>query len=117
MEQVEALTVLDSEVYVGYFSENLNNDFVICSDSIMQGGVSLGILQEDTKAQYGLPTSGCQMEQLTLRDSSRQDILSLGRTNSRPNITGIHSCFIAFVKSFPQGLKPAAEQTAANIPN
>lgn len=44
MEQVEALTILDSEVYVGYFSENLNNDFVICSDSIMQGGVSLGIL-------------------------------------------------------------------------
>lgn len=46
------MAVLDSEIDVGYFSENLNDDFVICSDSIMQGGVSLGILEEDTKAEY-----------------------------------------------------------------
>lgn len=51
VEQVEALAVLDSEVNVGYFSENLNNDCVICSDSVMQRGVSLGILNTDTKAQ------------------------------------------------------------------
>lgn len=44
MEQIEALTVLDSEIDVGYLSENLNDDFVICSDSIMQGGVSMRIL-------------------------------------------------------------------------
>lgn len=75
MEQVEALRVLDSEVYVGYFSENFNNSFVICSDSIMQGGVSLGILYKDINAEYMLPTSEYQIKQLTLRDSSRQENL------------------------------------------
>lgn len=53
MEQVEALTVLDSEIYVGNFSENLNHDFVVQSDSIMQGGVSLGILHMETQANTG----------------------------------------------------------------
>lgn len=86
MEQVEALTVLDSEVYVGDFSEDLNNDFVICSDGIMQRGVSLGILHRDTKAQHRLPTSECQMIQLTLRDTLRHEaIASPGHINSRPN--------------------------------
>ena len=116
------MTILDSEVYVGYFSENLNNDFVICSDSIMQGGVSLGILYKDTKVEYRLPTSECQMKQLTLRDSSRQeDIYSVTRSHQlqakHPNVTGIHSSFIAFVTSFLQGLKPVAEDTGANVPN
>jgi len=73
VEQVEALTILDSEVYVGYLSENLNNNFVICSDSIMQGGVSLGILCKDTKAEDRLPTSEHQTKQPTLRDNSRQE--------------------------------------------
>lgn len=53
VEQVEALTVLDSEIYVGNFSENLNHDFVVQSDSIMQGGVSLGILHMETQANTG----------------------------------------------------------------
>lgn len=79
------MTVLDSEVYVGYFSEYLNNDFAICSDSIMQRGVSLGILHRDTKAEHRLPTSECQMIQLTLRDSSRQEIASLGHIICRLN--------------------------------
>lgn len=57
MEQVEALTVLDSEVYVGYFSKNLNNDFVICSDSVMEGRVSLGILHNDKQNTAYLPQS------------------------------------------------------------
>lgn len=53
VEQVEALTVLDSEIYVGNFSENLNHDFVVQSDSIMQGGVSLGILHMEIQANTG----------------------------------------------------------------
>lgn len=53
VEQVEALTVLDSEIYVGNFSENLNHDFVVQSDSIMQGGVSLGILHMESKTNTG----------------------------------------------------------------
>lgn len=59
VEQVEALTVLDSEIYVGNFSENLNHDFVVQSDSIMQGGVSLGILHMETE-----PNTGYQPQKL-----------------------------------------------------
>lgn len=44
MEQIEALTVLDSEIDVGYLGENLDDDFVICSDSIMEGSASMRIL-------------------------------------------------------------------------
>lgn len=64
MEQVEALTVLDSEVYVGNFSENLNHDFVVQSDSIMQGGVSLGILHMEIQANTGYQVQKLQRNPL-----------------------------------------------------
>lgn len=88
MEQVETLTILDSKVYVGYFSENLNNNFVICSDSIMQGGVSLGILYKDTKAEYRLPTSSVLNETAHPEGQfkTRRYVASPSHINSRPNI-------------------------------
>ena len=69
MEQIEALTVLDSEIDVGYLGENLDDDFVICSDSIMEGSVSMRIWEVDITVEF---TEGLHHFCESLTDSNIQ---------------------------------------------
>lgn len=41
VQWVKALAILDSEINVRYFCEDLNDAFEVCGDGIMQGGVAI----------------------------------------------------------------------------